>query len=296
MLKFCPLCIKNGVKNRIKAFQINLEEAMWSCENSNCVWPLGYEDLTKLIFQRSASTCTWEDTYLDEECTPTLIELTLYTPPMTPLECSVNSTMQDKPSELSSTSESIDSKREIIDCKRLPNELAAKFTKEKDINANADKPLPKIVNIEKVNIDITKILQDKHPSDGKMQEHLSATSVTSTAENYGASADIEYYEFNSHKQYKTGKECKGRKNDNVQRNEAYNLDAGISSNIPSVTTNMEVQVDIINNPNNPGTNGSTLDVTNTNDTNIDTMLDDILENANEITKDMSYDWLDFIQI
>ncbi|KYM92539.1 FACT complex subunit Ssrp1 [Atta colombica] len=32
MEKLCPVCEKNGIRKKIKAFQINLEEAVWSCE------------------------------------------------------------------------------------------------------------------------------------------------------------------------------------------------------------------------------------------------------------------------
>ena len=44
MQDLCPLCSKNGLKNKIKLLQINLQEAVWVCEEEKCVWPFGYED------------------------------------------------------------------------------------------------------------------------------------------------------------------------------------------------------------------------------------------------------------
>ncbi|XP_071878884.1 uncharacterized protein [Bombus fervidus] len=44
MYDLCPLCSKNGLKNKIILLQINLQEAVWVCEEEKCVWPFGYED------------------------------------------------------------------------------------------------------------------------------------------------------------------------------------------------------------------------------------------------------------
>ena len=44
MHDLCPLCSKNGLKNKIILLQINLQEAVWVCEEEKCVWPFGYED------------------------------------------------------------------------------------------------------------------------------------------------------------------------------------------------------------------------------------------------------------
>lgn len=33
MGEFCPLCMKRGFKKKMKAIQINLEEAVWMCES-----------------------------------------------------------------------------------------------------------------------------------------------------------------------------------------------------------------------------------------------------------------------
>lgn len=32
MEDLCPLCLKNGLKNKIKLLQINSQEAVWICE------------------------------------------------------------------------------------------------------------------------------------------------------------------------------------------------------------------------------------------------------------------------
>lgn len=32
MQDLCPLCLKSGIKKKIKLLQINLQEAVWMCE------------------------------------------------------------------------------------------------------------------------------------------------------------------------------------------------------------------------------------------------------------------------
>lgn len=108
MERFCPLCAKSGNKRKVKAFQINLEEAIWACEAENvnnfliplfcilfftsilivllvfqCSWPIGYEEL--VFFNRPAISCNWEEEMnTAKEDIPALTELSLYTPPVTP--------------------------------------------------------------------------------------------------------------------------------------------------------------------------------------------------------------------
>ncbi|CAK9807311.1 hypothetical protein ANTPLA_LOCUS5321 [Anthophora plagiata] len=66
MQDFCPLCLKNGIKKEIKLLQINLQEAVWICEEEKCMWPFGYEDF--VFSQRVVGkiwSCYWND------CKPT---------------------------------------------------------------------------------------------------------------------------------------------------------------------------------------------------------------------------------
>lgn len=35
MYQMCPWCLKNGIKSKIKAYQINLKEAVWLCETTD---------------------------------------------------------------------------------------------------------------------------------------------------------------------------------------------------------------------------------------------------------------------
>ncbi|EZA50410.1 hypothetical protein DMN91_009858 [Ooceraea biroi] len=86
MENLCPLCMKNGVRSRVRPYQINLEEGVWACEAKQCPWPFGYQRLD--FFQRDAITCDWtkDPPNPPKECVSLLTELSLYTPPMTPAE------------------------------------------------------------------------------------------------------------------------------------------------------------------------------------------------------------------
>lgn len=62
MQDLCPLCLKSGIKKKIKLLQINLQEAVWMCEEEKCIWPLGYEDF--LFCPRAVGkiwSCYWDD-------------------------------------------------------------------------------------------------------------------------------------------------------------------------------------------------------------------------------------------
>ncbi|XP_043577804.1 homeobox protein 4-like isoform X1 [Bombus pyrosoma] len=62
MQDLCPLCLKNGLKNKIKLLQINLQEAVWICEEEKCVWPFGYEDFVfcpRIVGK--VWSCYWND-------------------------------------------------------------------------------------------------------------------------------------------------------------------------------------------------------------------------------------------
>ncbi|XP_019697476.1 superoxide-generating NADPH oxidase heavy chain subunit C [Harpegnathos saltator] len=301
-MQFCPLCMQNGIRNKMKAFQINLEETIWSCENIKCIWPFGYQDL--MFFQRSAISHNWNEPDITKEYTPTLTELSLYTPPMTPrgeaLECVTSSTMENQLDELFSKNETVGLRNKIADCNKphVISELANNnFAKEKDININTDKLMPKIINIEKVNIDITKIFEDNNVSNKRTQEH--PISAMGPVKNYGTSlhdansAMAWCNASNSHTPDKTEKEQNER--NNVQTDEVTNY-FGTSANINvSSATNEKVNIGIMNNSNTTILYNSILDNTNANDSNIDELLDDVLNDTSDY-KNIYEDWIDLIDI
>ncbi|XP_046752007.1 uncharacterized protein LOC124414895 [Diprion similis] len=91
MLKFCPLCDKNGYKKKLMLFQINLEEAVWLCESPKCPWPFGYQEF-RFVARKIGETwsATWEQpkpgivVKSSEPVHISLNELGLDTPPVTP--------------------------------------------------------------------------------------------------------------------------------------------------------------------------------------------------------------------
>ncbi|XP_076659373.1 uncharacterized protein LOC143362804 [Halictus rubicundus] len=62
MEDLCPLCFKNGKKRKVKLLQINLQEAVWMCEEDKCPWPFGYK---RFIFcpriVGKIWSCYWDD-------------------------------------------------------------------------------------------------------------------------------------------------------------------------------------------------------------------------------------------
>ncbi|XP_076302765.1 uncharacterized protein LOC143221131 [Lasioglossum baleicum] len=62
MQDLCPLCLKKGIKKKIKLLQINLQEAVWVCEEDKCIWPFGYENFVfcPRVVGKSWS-CYWDD-------------------------------------------------------------------------------------------------------------------------------------------------------------------------------------------------------------------------------------------
>ncbi|XP_012278047.1 uncharacterized protein LOC105698395 [Orussus abietinus] len=87
MEKYCPLCAGKGLKKQLKAFQLNLTEAVWLCESEECEWPYGHEDFN--FFTRKVGEAWSYDwaSYKNKLKTvnaPIASELALYTPPVTP--------------------------------------------------------------------------------------------------------------------------------------------------------------------------------------------------------------------
>ncbi|XP_071565057.1 uncharacterized protein [Temnothorax nylanderi] len=184
MEKFCPLCAKNGIKRRVKVFQVNLEEAMFSCESDQCVWPIGYEELK--FFPRPALSCNWdEELSFAKEDMPALMELSLYTPPVTP-----GGELSKESTEIASTEYSPNPPAEdkvgtlpqcdYIASKESPElgsinstEENRGITNEQIAGVNIFRSLPKITNIEKTNINLTifsNVAHSEHCDNRKIQE------------------------------------------------------------------------------------------------------------------------------
>lgn len=257
-----------------------------------CIWPFGYRD--PVCFQRSVMTYNWDESYINEESTPTLSELSLYTPPMTPreetLDCSTNSTVEDK------FNESISSKRESTDCNKLLPELANnKFIEEKDISRHDNKHMPEIINIEKVNIDVSRFLPQKYFDDEKMQKYSYATSVVDSAvDSSSLFTNTEYSDFSSRTQSKIEKEH--NTGDNVQKNEVVTCLNVNDINMLSAVTHSIENTKITNNSNIVDYSmQSTIDSSSSKShTSLDTILDSIFDDVSNITHEMKTDWLDFI--
>ncbi|XP_015433740.1 PREDICTED: uncharacterized protein LOC107189670 [Dufourea novaeangliae] len=69
MQDLCPLCLKKGVKRRVKLLQINLQEGVWICEEEKCIWPFGYEGF---VFCPRIVGKIWSCYWDDHKSTPKL--------------------------------------------------------------------------------------------------------------------------------------------------------------------------------------------------------------------------------
>lgn len=158
---FCPLCKKNGVRSRIRPYQINLEEGIWICEAHKCPWPFGYAEPN--YFQRDAHSCDWtkDPPNPPEEYLSPLTELSLYTPPTTPAESEASKkstdtttvgsedspqlSVKDTSIETHYENKSSDAKRDsndlqwldLLDLDKILTDEDWEATKVKDVNASS---------------------------------------------------------------------------------------------------------------------------------------------------------------
>ncbi|KAJ8664367.1 hypothetical protein QAD02_006029 [Eretmocerus hayati] len=85
MQEFCPECQKNGLRTRVKAFQINFEEAVFMCSSEKCIWPAKCQDLTCINRPVGKDwSKNWDELDLKYLKHDPLMELSTYTPPQTP--------------------------------------------------------------------------------------------------------------------------------------------------------------------------------------------------------------------
>ncbi|XP_018310029.1 uncharacterized protein [Mycetomoellerius zeteki] len=270
-------------------------------------WPISYEELT--FFPRAASSCNWEEPTFAKEDKPVLLEFTLYTPPVTPgselskelteitsAEYSSYPTMEDKIETvpkckfITSPKESTDTNKSLL---FEPLELADTNSKESRNIMNKQivgvRTLPKIVNIEKTNINL-KIFSniDEHCDDRKLQEHdysFMNTNVMDTFKNLNISND-KYIGLNQ--QYKTANEQ--NENRKLQLDATVN-EVGTDVGTETLSKAMNTLVDLDTTINLDTTNQS---IENTSNSNIDTLLEHILNNESNLPIDLNEDWLNML--
>lgn len=238
-----------------------------------------------------------------------LLEFTLYTPPVTPgselskelteitsAEYSSYPTMEDKIETvpkckfITSPKESTDTNKSLL---FEPLELADTNSKESRNIMNKQivgvRTLPKIVNIEKTNINL-KIFSniDEHCDDRKLQEHdysFMNTNVMDTFKNLNISND-KYIGLNQ--QYKTANEQ--NENRKLQLDATVN-EVGTDVGTETLSKAMNTLVDLDTTINLDTTNQS---IENTSNSNIDTLLEHILNNESNLPIDLNEDWLNML--
>ncbi|XP_024892422.1 uncharacterized protein LOC112467818 [Temnothorax curvispinosus] len=287
MEKFCPLCAKNGIKRRVKVFQVNLEEAMFSCESEQCVWPIGYEELK--FFPRPALSCNWDEelSFAKEEDMPALMELSLYTPPVTPggelskelteiasTEYSPNPPAEDKVGTLPQC-EYVASNESPELGSITSTEEDRGITNEQIEDVNIFRLLPKITSIEKTNINLTifsNVAHSEHCDDRQIQEQehsLMDASIMDFSKNFDVS-DNECTQLDLNTRCKTGGESGKLQSDTTASGVEANFDA------ETLSEPMKTLIDI----NITNSAGATNEVNKCN-SDLDALLEDILNNESQ---------------
>ncbi|XP_072745536.1 uncharacterized protein [Anoplolepis gracilipes] len=307
MMRYCPLCIKNGLKRKIKAFQINFEEAVWACEAENCPWPINHDEIT--FFQRNAHTCNWNEELsppigIPEESIPISTELLLYTPPVTPggelskestdnasTECSLNPLSENKLDETLVKNKTIYSSKEptgslpILDLSKVEsiNLTEERRDSTNEENASICKTLPKIVNIQKTRFDVTIL-------NSKSKEHFNETihkRTDATITNENILENTLCKEIDLDTQCKIGN--KQSKNSKVQLNDKMN-EAKTSLNT-EILSETDKRLFDTNDTNNLSTTNNSLSNNSEINSNIDEIIENILSTRNQTTENVDNDWL-----
>ncbi|KAL6426190.1 hypothetical protein ACFW04_009029 [Cataglyphis niger] len=315
-MRFCPLCIKNGLKRKVKAFQINFEEATWSCETENCPWPIGYEEAT--FFQRNAFTCDWNEELsppigIPEESISTTMELLLYTPPVTPggelskesidnasNEYLINPSSENKVETLVKNKVIYSTKEPI--CFLPTSELSETESnnilkerrnsiKEENISVNVNKALPKITNIQKTHLDVTFLLKsDKYCDDKKIHKSKDPP-IDATMTNIAENTLFENNVFSLCKEIDLDRQCniESEQNKNSKLSDKMNgAETNLNTEFLPETDKPMVDANDINNLNT--INNSSLNISDIN-LSIDNIIEDILSTENHITENINNDWL-----
>ncbi|XP_074104740.1 uncharacterized protein LOC141531114 [Cotesia typhae] len=85
MERLCPLCQKTGLVSKLSNYPLNESEDIEMCENEKCVWPFGYEPF-KFIPKIDEDLKEIMETSKNLPVIPISTELSLYTPPVTPVD------------------------------------------------------------------------------------------------------------------------------------------------------------------------------------------------------------------
>ncbi|XP_050456979.1 uncharacterized protein LOC126854380 [Cataglyphis hispanica] len=313
MMKFCPLCIKNGLKRKVKAFQLNFEEATWSCETENCPWPIGYEETT--FFQRNAFTCNWNEELsppigIPEESISTTMELLLYTPPVTPggelskesidnanTEYLINPSSENKVDETLVKNKVIYSTKEptgFLPTSELSETESNNIlkerrnsTKEENISVNVSKALPRITNIQKAHLDVTFLLKNDKCDDKKIHKSKDPP-IDATMINI---AENTLFENMLCKEVDLDRQCniESTQNKNSELSDKMNeAETNLNTELLPETDKPMVDANDINNLNT--INNSSLNISDVN-LSIDNIIEDILSTENHITENINNDWL-----
>jgi len=235
------------------------------------------------------------------------MELSLYTPPVTPrgefskelteivsTEYSSNSPMEDKVGTLSkceyiaSTKESIGSnKTPLFESLELGNINSAEENRS-IINEQITgvRTLPKIINIEETNINLKIFSVDEHCDNSRVQEPLLMDAFKNLYVSDSTSTG-----FGSSMQHKTEQQIDSEQSesDKLQLDTTIN---DIETNFGAETlseTMKTLDLDVTNNLNT--TNES---VANTSNSDIDTLLENIFNGGNNIPIDINDDWLNLL--
>ncbi|XP_029174867.1 uncharacterized protein LOC114943420 [Nylanderia fulva] len=301
MMKFCPLCIRNGLKRKIKAFQVNFKEAVWSCEAETCPWPIGFEELT--YFARDAFGCDW-----DEEAPPPIgiseenisMELLLYTPPVTPgeelskestdsvsAEYSGNPSLENKldtllKSKVNSSKECTGS-LPILRLSELKNNFIEErnSTKEDNASACACKTMPKVTKIQKTNLDITFLSKNNECCDKEKMYKHNKLPIDVTSKDI---AENTFFDNTLCKTVDLDTQCK-RLDDTMNGAEKTNFNSQTLSEI-----DIPLLLDANDTNNQNKTNNSSLNNSDVS-SNIDKILEGIMSTENPRTENTNNDWL-----
>lgn len=265
-----------------------------------CSWPIGYEEL--IFFDRDAISCNWDESSLVKQDTPTLMELSLYTPPVTPggelskeltetasMEYSSNLPMEDKLGRTLPKQESIGSnvpplfKSLELDCINSSEEHRRNSVKEQIADNNICRTLPKIINVEKTNINLTVVSNSVGKQDDtKTGNLLTDAIIPDTLKNLDMSNDV-CTKFGLSTQYNTESEqsTSGKLHSDAT---VSGMETNFDAEALSKTL---VDVNVTNNSNSSNESIANISI---GDINIDTLLQDVL-NENLETIEMNNDWL-----
>ncbi|XP_043498560.1 arrestin domain-containing protein F-like [Polistes fuscatus] len=193
MPNYCPLCEKKGIRNKIKLFQINLDEIVLACETEECTWPFGYEDIK--YFPRKVGemwSYYWNnyDIQMENNFVPAPLELSLYSPPETPfidtLRDLTDLLSPDSTISISTINSNICSINTSTPCVSDHNDYCLKYATSKNIDNKSEN-----WNIHRQNPDIDETI---HEDDQKQSCYKNTVDVINKE---AKNSDIMNINFNS---------------------------------------------------------------------------------------------------